>query len=676
MSLLPGEVPVGGRPVIPGGDKVAFQAETALEAGTCAALRLAPLSASGIAYAAKRRRKWNASSTATDDATEGAIAIQKTGTATGRYLIDDLPGTIALTQPDGTSETAASIARSTIVLSPATSGDDWVRLNALIADGQRRFYFQRGVWRAATNISNLLAPPYLHFEFAPGSSLICTHTVRQSPPPSPYNGPFCFGYTVVSSVPLFTAAALVGARQVVVDTAIPVGAYFTASNGNNIYGTYRVDGSSGSGPYTLTLDRRLRRAIASGSLAQVVVPNHNVTLLLNGLQISGTFERAVSIPIAWNCRVDHAEIDASQSNEYVCSFDSGSFNSHFTRMRVTGSITYGIALEYGATQCSASDCTIYGHDWGFLGADCIDSEWYNCWAHGDHADGNGFTMGMYAGGMVGCKIFGGGAEGFGHGISTTGIDAVTGRGDLQLFGFAARYNSVGALISGRTSLHGCTIEGNASGVQVAGSGARAELISCTLIANSQQALISAGAKTYWNGGEITGSAGGFSVIDANSRVVMVGTRIALSAAGWCVDAEAGDISLDDVTFVPTASGGCTLQSAGTVRYGRCEIEGTAATGHSASAGVMWRGLTSFEGATAPFALTGTAQSSSQLLVLNGTNPVYGAFSQITDNSQILASRHQAGGTPGHFACTTDSGNGRVVLTGSSGDTSYVRVVIS
>lgn len=105
-----------GIPIVDGKDV----ANVAPEFATLAALRAAPLETRSV-YANNKRWLWNGSSTATDDTTEEATAVQRTGVPNGRYLPNPAQAAISVLTPSG-----ATVAGSRIVGhgAAAVSGTD------------------------------------------------------------------------------------------------------------------------------------------------------------------------------------------------------------------------------------------------------------------------------------------------------------------------------------------------------------------------------------------------------------------------------------------------------------------------------------------------------------------------------------------------------------------------
>lgn len=120
----------------------------------------------------------------------------------------------------------------------------------------------------------------------------------------------------------------------------------TSINTVNQRQAYIVRDATGTGPYTLTLDRPLLRDWPSTTNIDRGTRAKNIRVYGNGAKITGTGDRAISFISAWDCHVEGFEIDAPGFDaEYTVSFDSGSFQSGYERIRVKSSKATSFALE-------------------------------------------------------------------------------------------------------------------------------------------------------------------------------------------------------------------------------------------------------------------------------------------------------------------------------------------
>lgn len=107
-----------------------------------------------------------------------------------------------------------------------------------------------------------------------------------------------------------------------------------------------VTDKSGSGPYVLSLDRPVEFKCLVGSSVQTVTVPCDIVISGNGLEITGTGDRAVEFGAAQNCLVEDLNINASFESIAV-SFDIAGYRNTARRIRVFGDDTSasGVALE-------------------------------------------------------------------------------------------------------------------------------------------------------------------------------------------------------------------------------------------------------------------------------------------------------------------------------------------
>ncbi len=126
---------------------------------------------------------------------------------------------------------------------------------------------------------------------------------------------------------------------------------------------YYVVSVSGAGPYTLTLDRELRRPYSTGDAIQTVAAiNSHVVLHGNGMVITGTGDRWIELLGCRECLVEDVNFDTSDGviSDRAASLDLGSYRSTFARLHVQGITSNqptapsasGLAMEV------AEDCLI------------------------------------------------------------------------------------------------------------------------------------------------------------------------------------------------------------------------------------------------------------------------------------------------------------------------------
>jgi hypothetical protein len=224
---------------------------------------------------------------------------------------------------------------------------------------------------------------------ANGARILGQPGVRIVSSMSPTGGPAnCVFYasTTATSGPLaLNANNTVGTRTLVTTLNTGLGTP-SASNptwievgSTNRYAFYKVVSISGSGPYTLTVDRAVRMQFAAGTdQVYVKAPPQDIRIEGNGMTVSGTGDRAIELSGAWNCHVSGITVDTNDGafSDIIASFDIGSFRSTMTDLDLSGSsITGGgIAFESAescfGTRLTARNVTLSGNGVGLFFVDC------------------------------------------------------------------------------------------------------------------------------------------------------------------------------------------------------------------------------------------------------------------------------------------------------------------
>jgi hypothetical protein len=309
------------------------------------------------------------------------------------------------------------------------------------------------------------------------------------------------------------APAVVGNNTVSVVTSMSTGTWVAI--GNHLpadhplfrQGVYRIESVSGTGPYTLTLDRAVVWDFVSGDIVDPVnsawnvifdptrhtVP-HNIQILGRGLKITGTAQRFIEVESSRDVLVDDVTFDASHgtgARAMWMSFDVGSYNCEGRRIRAN--VPFGLGLSGTLSMESSEDvryvdCSISGasDSVGFLGFDAQHSEWRNDTASGC-SDGMRLTSGI-PGNLAGCRndLVSGGAysANFANGIHV-GNGPTLGSQDVQIGGVVADSNGTagvfidtyGLRVSLSNSLitnngtYGVVLNSSAPGVGPVGCGA-------------------------------------------------------------------------------------------------------------------------------------------------------------------------------------------------------------
>ena len=225
------------------------------------------------------------------------------------------------------------------------------------------------------------------FRAAPGLSGI-TGTLTSTP--SPALGAYTFSWTVVTG------------------RAPAAGDLVQISHGVSAQ-VMNVKSVSGAGPYTVTVDRPIAIPFTIGDSCSVVLNRPtNIRIFGNGLQMTGTGDRAIEFITAYRCHVEDVHYvynGVASMGDLIFSFDIGGEESGFFRCSADsnngGSATSGFILEAGqknyVNECRVYNCT----GQGVAMTDC-----YQC-----HAIGNSVQSATTGGSLGGAFVIGGGSLG-------------------------------------------------------------------------------------------------------------------------------------------------------------------------------------------------------------------------------------------------------------------------
>ncbi len=319
-----------------------------------------------------------------------------------------------------------------------------------------RLYTMDTIWAWPRDPLRLIAHEGVTFE--------ATLTPDGSPSTAPF---YCSaGGGVIVATGELTANALPSATAVVVDVQPSVGQYLRVRDnvsgaqvisGTPISGftgnTYQVRAVSGSGPWTVTLDRPLRYPLATGDEAVIlsdVAKGHRIE---GRPTIKGTAVRGVEFIGVWDCELD-VRIVADGFTDVGGSFDLFGYRNRVTGevVKTTGSCKDGWLLE--SNEDSQMELTVKGFTAGtgisiFHGIDCIDRS---------RCSGNDIGGALRGYGIHGC--IGSGLAGQYDGNISQGAAVINGSRDCWVDG-VGRYNSVNLSI-------GDSAGGNVRRTRVAG----------------------------------------------------------------------------------------------------------------------------------------------------------------------------------------------------------------
>ena len=162
-----------------------------------------------------------------------------------------------------------------------------------------------------------------------------------------------------------TSSASLGSHTISVTSAVSVGSTIAlgVTTSGNLQQQATVTATSGSGPYTLTLDEEVMSnyfTTGAGAFVYTYTPPHNILLMGNGLKVWGTGDRVVEVAFARDVYVDRIITDPTLGPtgnagflNIQYSFDIAGRDVGFSRIRADGGSGYltspigtvGIALE-------------------------------------------------------------------------------------------------------------------------------------------------------------------------------------------------------------------------------------------------------------------------------------------------------------------------------------------
>ncbi|HVI41782.1 MAG TPA: hypothetical protein VM577_14110 [Anaerovoracaceae bacterium] len=595
------------------------------------------------------------------------------------------------------------------------TSDDWNRLfgigGAAVAAAAAgvKVILKQGAWLCKTVQQ---VPRNLVLECAPGvvinASLVSTGGAGH------LNSVFSFDqFTTPLGTTTLASAATVGSNTLSVNSLMglsTVGSLVGAEiliqdedpNHINQTAAFVIRAASGSGPYSLTLDRPLLRTWPSSGNGTNVYRGpraKGIKLIGNGATITGTGDRAISLISAWDCYACDWILDGPGfDSEYTCSFDTGSFQSGYERIRVLSSHATGLALE-GCEGCWMADCHVEFKSSDRTNAGILTQAAYNTEIRGCHvsgrtgASGAGLLIGWILDDVAsrGVRVIGGSYNG-----NLIGIDVRGGSNDIEIIGVDCSHNTSNGLRvlaesgptrnPGRVHIKGGLFRRN-GGVGILVDGSKGVRLDNGVFLEEN----TLGGAATQNGGELRvhgadsvssiAAVAHFKANSSNDILVVESSRLSGTPTGfpYGVWNAGGNATVKGIKFDP-AMGDQTLtgivQTGGSLYVEDIESVGVLQTnGITATAGTIRRGpKTNFANFSAPYNLSGSAQPSFGIVTLNGTSPVTFNFTDIKAQDRPFARRSVSAGTPGHYTVAVSAGVG-VVVTGSASDTSTIEIDI-
>lgn len=299
------------------------------------------------------------------------------------------------------------------------TSDDWPTLKAAmdLYAYDEEITLNPGTWLCKTKQS---IPSGTVLIGSPGVRIISSLTYGAV---DPFNAVFSAGPTFAGTPASSTLAAdaTVGSNQVSVNASFSAGTIVRialetpgAAEHGLCQQYYTVKAVSGSGPYTLTLDRPVRRPyLATNPILEALTVPTDIRILGNGMQVSGTADRYVEIAAGKRCLVSGLYSDngdgALGALSPAMSFDIGGVECRFEDCIVE---SYGNSTNAGCILESCERSTIsncqarYAGITGFGLYDCdacavINSHAYGC-IYGGFMGSDGVQVGCSE-----CKIQGG-----------------------------------------------------------------------------------------------------------------------------------------------------------------------------------------------------------------------------------------------------------------------------
>lgn len=169
-----------------------------------------------------------------------------------------------------------------------------------------------------------------------------------------------------------SANAGIGAESITVATLdhpelCVAGSFLHITSASNPFGQelFQVRGKTGSGPYTIALDRGICRArIIGDTVAFFETTPQNITIIAEGdSELTGTGDRGIEFNNAWNCHVIGLRITDRLGHPTFAagSFDQVSTYCSFERVTVdyqhTTAAANGLAFE-STSRCWADHCSV------------------------------------------------------------------------------------------------------------------------------------------------------------------------------------------------------------------------------------------------------------------------------------------------------------------------------
>lgn len=319
--------------------------------------------------------------------------------------------------------------------------DDSPALRAALADavrlGIRVVYCGKGSYYLA---SRVVVPSNVTIR---GAGRAVTFFISGlTPIANPTNATFFAAADAATAATALASGNTVGARTISSNASVAPGSIIllndTVSGAGLRTMSYDVKAVTGSGPYTLTLDRPVLIQYATGD-AISVIPAQPTDIVLEDFAIKGSADRFIEFVSSKNCIVRRIDmtVTAGASHDIMCSMDVGG----------RGNLQDDLCLDGGniATDCLAQEgqdasttrrcITSRSSGYGVVMHDAMHPVIEHC--HGSfHGFGLVLTADGTTKGTIGARVRGGSFTN----CTSEGIAIVNGSTDVMLDGVDARWN--------------------------------------------------------------------------------------------------------------------------------------------------------------------------------------------------------------------------------------------
>ncbi len=579
----------------------------------------------------------------------------------------------------------------TISLAPlGGTADDWPRLfgtgGAAAAMAYKGWIVLRpGTWYCKSAHS---VPNGLQLKGSPGVTIISTMTFTGTQRAVFHRQP-------VISAPNTTLAAnnTPGATTLSTVATVAVGTTIRVQILTGLRVRYfSVLAVSGSGPYTLTLDRPCLDQFSTGDLVDAADQTKDIKILGGGMKITGTGDRAFELWGALRCHVEdvHVVPDSGSFTDVIASFDLGNRLSFWNRCSADGGgiSTDGFAIE-GGEHSAIIDCYVRRLKTDTAGAAYHVSNANGCSIVRCHATDCNFgafigTQGDNLGGLDN-SVIGGSYYGNIRGVSV-------GHGKrTHIIGVSSCNNSLYGIevtqsqIALDTLISNCFASNNTqAGFNVEAGNKRTVISNCSANNNGGSSfrildecdLVNVRA----DGGTLAMVVSGLGA----SSVVRVRNFEFTSTSTWAgvqvTGSSAGRVMLDGGKLTTTGTGSIGVQHLSANVVVLSDVEGSGGSGSYGYAGVSGatlrrHGRVDFSGYPTAISIDAAGYSNIGTVTLNGASAVDYNFADIKATDPVRLTRKTAGGTPGPSPTFVVTAGTKVAVTGTSGDTSVYEIQI-